>query len=89
MARRRKIAISVSPEALRLADRVAKETGASRSAVFERALLGLAAAERRAELSRRYVDAYRRQPERATEVRTALAAALTALAAEPWTDEAG
>jgi len=53
-----------------------------------RPLLGLAAAERRAELSRRYVDAYRRQPERATDVRAALATALTALAAEPWTDEA-
>jgi len=89
MARRRKIAISVSSEALGVADRVAKQTGASRSAVFERALLGLAAAERRAELSRRYTDAYRRQPEPAAEVRAALATALAALAAEPWTDETG
>jgi len=88
VARRRKIAISVSPETLGVADRVAKETGASRSAVFERAVLGLAAAQRRAELSRRYVDAYRRHPEQPAEVRAALAAALTAIAAGPWTDEA-
>lgn len=87
MPRRRKIAISVSPDALGVADRLARQAGASRSAVFERAVLGLAAAERRAELSRRYTEAYRRDPERAAEVRAALVTASAALAADPWTDE--
>lgn len=87
MARRRKIAISVSSETLAAAERVRNQTGESRSAVFERALAGLLAAEQRAERSRRYVEGYRRHPERAGEVAGALAAALAALGGEAW-DEA-
>lgn len=88
MPRHRKIAISVSPEVLAAAERVRKQTGESRSAVFERALVGLVVAQQRAERSRQYVEGYRRAPERPTEVAAALAAALATLAGEPW-DEAG
>jgi hypothetical protein len=81
---RRKVAVTVSPDVLAAAERLRQRTGESRSAVFERALYGLVAAERRSERSRRYVDGYRRRPERRKEVSAALVAAMAALAAEPW-----
>jgi len=84
---RRKVAVSVSPDVLAAAERLRKHTGESRSAVFERALHGLLAAVQRSERARRYVAGYRTHPERRAEVKAALAAALEALAAEPW-DEA-
>lgn len=84
MTKRRKVAISISAEALAAAERLRKHTGESRSAVFERALHGLAAEARRAERSRRYVDGYRRRPEGRHEVTAALRAAMTALATERW-----
>ncbi|OLB04611.1 MAG: hypothetical protein AUH06_11630 [Gemmatimonadetes bacterium 13_2_20CM_69_27] len=84
MTKRRKIAVSVSAEALAAAERLRKHTGESRSAVFERALHGLVAAAGLAQQTRRYVEGYRRRPERRAEVRTALATALTALAGAPW-----
>jgi hypothetical protein len=81
---RRKIAISVSPEALAAADRLSRETGESRSAVYERALRAYLAAAERSEQSRRYVAGYRRHPETPGETGAALASALPAIAAEPW-----
>ena len=84
---RRKVAVTVSPEVLAAAERLRKRTGESRSAVFERALHGLLAADRGAERAQRYVAGYRQRPERAREVRAALATALLALGGEPW-DEA-
>ncbi|MGH7646067.1 MAG: hypothetical protein ACREMR_10840 [Gemmatimonadales bacterium] len=84
MTKRRKVAISVSPEALAGAERVRKQTGESRSAVFERALYGLLAAEGLVQRTRRYVDGYRRQPEGRAEVAAALGTALPTLATEPW-----
>ena len=87
MPRQRKIAISISPDALAAAERVRKRTGESRSAVFERAVTGLVAAEQRAERARRYVDGYRRKPEGTSAVAAALATALVTLGAERW-DEA-
>lgn len=84
MTKRRKVAVSISAEALAAAERLRKHTGESRSAVFERALQGLAAEARRAERSRRYVDGYRRRPEGRHEVTAALRAAMTAWATEPW-----
>lgn len=88
MTTKRKIAVTVSPQALAAAERLRRRTGESRSAVFERALQGLLEAERRAESSRRYVAGYRRAPEQAMEIKAAMAMALVALAAEPW-DAAG
>ncbi len=85
---RRKIAISVSAELLAAADALARETGESRSAVYERALRGYLAAREGKERSRRYVEGYRRTPETPREIAAALRAALPALTAEPW-DEAG
>jgi len=88
MTTKRKIAVTVSPQALAAAERLRRRTGESRSAVFERALQGLLEAERRAESSRRYVAAYRRAPERALEIEAAVAMALVALGVEAW-DAAG
>jgi hypothetical protein len=82
--RRRKIAISVSPDVLDAAASLRRETGESRSAVCERALRCLLDAERQAELSQQYVAAYRRLPESQREIREALGWAVTAFAAEPW-----
>ena len=42
---------------------------------------------RAVEAARRYVDGYRRAPETAAETRVATAAAMSALAAEPWDAE--
>jgi metal-responsive CopG/Arc/MetJ family transcriptional regulator len=84
MTKRRKVAVSISAEALAAAERLRKRTGESRSAVFERAVQGLAAEARHAERSRRYVNGYRRRPEGRNEVTAALRAAMTALATEPW-----
>ncbi len=80
--------MSISAAALAAAERLRKQTGESRSAVFERALQGLVAAEHQAEQRQRYVDGYRRLPESRGEVEAALASALTALGARHW-DEAG
>jgi len=85
---RRKIAISVSAELLAAADGLARETGESRSAVYERALRGYLVALDARERRQRYVDGYRRVPETAREIRATLRTALPALTAEPW-DEAG
>jgi hypothetical protein len=82
--RRRKIAISVGAEVLEAAERLRRRTRESRSAVFERGLVALLSAERRAALSRQYVDGYRRAPERQPDIAAALAAATALLATEPW-----
>jgi metal-responsive CopG/Arc/MetJ family transcriptional regulator len=84
---RRKIAISVSAELLAAADALARETGESRSAVYERALRGYLVALQGRERSLRYVEGYRRIPETAREIAATLRAGLPALTAEPW-DEA-
>jgi metal-responsive CopG/Arc/MetJ family transcriptional regulator len=87
MTTKKKVAVTVSREILAAAERLRKDSGESRSAVFQRALQGLLDAERRAERSRRYVEAYRRAPERAAEVTAALRTALVALGAEAWDAE--
>ncbi len=88
MRRRGKVAITIASELLAEAERLRKKTGESRSAVFERALASYLADGQRTEAARRYVEGYRRVPERAGETAVALAASLEALAAEPW-DAAG
>ncbi len=87
MTKRRKVAVSISSDALAAAERLRARTGESRSAVFERALHGLMAEAQGAERSRRYVNGYRRRPESRKEIAAALRAALPGLAAEAW-DEA-
>jgi hypothetical protein len=84
MRKRGKVAVTIAAEVLTEAEREQKRTGESRSAVFERALTVYFAGRHRAAESRRYVEGYRRHPERAAEVRVAMAAALPALAEEPW-----
>lgn len=84
MAKREKIAISIDNDVLRAAERLRRETGESRSAVFERALVAYLEGRRRVAEVGRYLDGYRRAPESKAEISGALAAALAALAAEPW-----
>jgi metal-responsive CopG/Arc/MetJ family transcriptional regulator len=84
MRNRGKVAVTIDPELLDRIEEMRKRTGESRSAVFERAIAAYVANASQAESARRYVDAYRRQPERTVEPREALATALEALAAEPY-----
>lgn len=84
MRKRSKVAVTVDPALLDRIEAMRKRTGASRSAVFERALEAYVANSARADAARRYTDAYRRDPERAADVREALATGLDALAAEPF-----
>ena len=84
MRRKQKVAVTVSQEALAAAERLRRRTGESRSVVFERALQGLLALDRRAERSRRYVEGYRCEPEKPEEIDAVLSTALAILGAEPW-----
>ena len=88
MRKRGKVAVTIAADVLAEAERERKRTGETRSAVFERALTVYLAGQNRSAAARRYVDGYRREPERAAEVRAAVATALAALAEEPW-DAAG
>ncbi len=88
MSRRRKVAISVPAVLLDEVERRRKQTGETRSAVFERALEAYLAAERHVEASRQYVAGYRRVPETRAEVQAALVTAMAGLTAsisnETW-----
>jgi metal-responsive CopG/Arc/MetJ family transcriptional regulator len=84
MRRRGKVAVTISNHLLAEVERLRKRSGESRSLVFERALAAYLAAGDRAASARRYVEGYRRRPERPAEVRAALVTALGALAAEEW-----
>lgn len=84
MAKHEKIAISIDNDVLRSAERLRRETGESRSAVFERALVAYLEGRRRVEEVGRYLDGYRRAPERRAEISAALATAMATLAGEPW-----
>ncbi len=84
MRNRNKVAVSLPQDLLDQVERMRKGSGETRSAVFERALEAYVATADQAASARRYVAAYQRRPERTGEQRAALAAALEALAAEPW-----
>lgn len=84
MRHRDKVAVSISRDLLAEVERMRKESGDSRSAVFERALIAYLATADQSAKAQRYMAAYRRLPERVGEQRAALATALTALSAEPW-----
>ena len=88
MAKRHKIAISVSSEVYREAEALRKKTGETRSAVYERAVAGLLSERRRKELTQQYLNGYRRRPETRSEIEVAQATALTSLGGERW-DETG
>ena len=88
MRKRGKVAVTIAADVLAEAERERKRTGETRSAVFERALTVYLAGQNRSAAARRYVAGYRREPERAAEVRAAVATALAALDKEPW-DAAG
>ena len=88
MRKRGKVAVTIPTPLLAEVERLRKQFGGSRSAVFEVALIAYLAEEGRAARARRYVSGYRRHPERAVERREALATALAALAVESW-DAAG
>jgi hypothetical protein len=79
-----KVAVSIPRELLAEIERMRKESGDSRSAVFERALSAYVAAADGTAKAQRYLAAYRRRPERVGEQRAALVTALEALSAEPW-----
>lgn len=84
MRTRGKVAVTIAADLLAETERERKKTGESRSAVFERALTVYLAGRHRAAASRRYVEGYRRHPERAADVRVAIATAQPVLAEEPW-----
>ena len=84
MRKRGKVAVTIANDLLAAVERERKKTGESRSAVFERALVAYLAGQHRAAEARRYVEGYQRAPERAAEVRVALAASIPGLGEEPW-----
>ena len=83
-ARHAKFACSVEPAVLARIERVRSLTGERRSAVVSRALRKLAESEEQAARIRRYVAAYREQPETAEEVESAGKAARRVLRHLPW-----
>jgi predicted transcriptional regulator len=87
MAESTKVAISLDHELFADADRLRKETGESRSAMFARALRALLATEARAAAIAQYTKAYRDKPETAEEVRVIRAASKRALRTVPWDNE--
>ena len=83
--RRAKFACSVDAALLARVERLRAQTGESRSAVINRALVKLTEAESRsARIRRRYVEALREQPESPAEVESARRLARRALAQVPW-----
>ena len=82
--RRDKVAVSISQELLSAIEAIRKQSGDSRSAVFERALSAYVASGNEAATVRRYAEGYRKHPETLAEQRAALARSLEALAANVW-----
>jgi metal-responsive CopG/Arc/MetJ family transcriptional regulator len=68
MARTSKVAVTIDTDLLAQAEAVRRRTGESRSAVIARALRELLRAEERARDVRRYIEAYREQPETEDEI---------------------
>jgi metal-responsive CopG/Arc/MetJ family transcriptional regulator len=79
-----RIAISLPKALLESVERLRSETGESRSAFVQRALLGVIAPPNRTDDVRRYVEGYARAPETPDEIAAAEAAAAQLLAEEPW-----
>ena len=82
-----KIAITVDAHVLAGAERMRRKTGESRSALFSRAVAELLRNGEHVARVKRYVEAYREQPESPEEVQAADALASEALRhAPPWDD---
>lgn len=79
-----KLAISISPELLSDVERVQRATGETRSAVFARAVRLLVEADRRRAQIAEYVEAHRRHPETAAEIRAARTVARRTIAHLAW-----
>ncbi len=79
-----KIAISIDQRVLAQIERARGSTGESRSAFVSRALLKLLRAEQREKRIARYVEAYREQPDRDEDVRSARKLAARALSSVEW-----
>jgi hypothetical protein len=88
MARKaEKVAVSLDRELLAHAERLRKSTGESRSALVGRALRQLLRSEARSARVAEYVEAYRRMPESAQDVRRARTVARRSLGTLPWDDQ--
>jgi hypothetical protein len=81
-----KVAVSVEHDVFVRAERLRKRSGESRSALVSRALRELLRHDAMAREAKRYVDAYRRVPEGAAEVKRARRISRRAIAALPWDD---
>jgi metal-responsive CopG/Arc/MetJ family transcriptional regulator len=79
-----KVAVSLDHDLMARSERLRQSTGESRSALVSRALRRMLDAEDHAERLRRYVEAYRTNPERPPELEQARTLARRALAALPW-----
>jgi metal-responsive CopG/Arc/MetJ family transcriptional regulator len=79
-----KVAISLSEELMKAAERERQASGESRSEFFRRAVQGLLRQEQERAAIERYVQGYRDQPESDEEVLVAQQMAAVALAQEPW-----
>lgn len=84
MAHARKIAITVDGELLKDAERMARSTCESRSALLARALRQFLRTEEHRRKIERYLQAYREHPETPQEVATMDKLANEALSAVPW-----
>jgi Arc/MetJ-type ribon-helix-helix transcriptional regulator len=82
-----KVAVSLDREVLAHAERLRKSTGESRSALVGRALRHLLQSEMRSARVAEYVEAYRRTPETAHDVRRARTVARRSIAALRWDEQ--
>jgi hypothetical protein len=84
MTRKAKIAITIDRHLLAQVERVRAGTGESRSAVVGRAVARLTSEDMYEARVRRYVAAYRAQPETQSDVETARRIARRTLKRLPW-----
>ena len=82
-----KVAISLPDSILAEIEAAREVTGESRSEFLRRAAELVLTRERERVLVKQYMDAYRRMPESAEEIRLAQAGSAPAFAENPWADE--
>jgi metal-responsive CopG/Arc/MetJ family transcriptional regulator len=79
-----KVAVTVDREVLARAERMRESSGESRSALVNRALAALLAAEEHKEKVARYIQAYNERPESEEEIDQARSTAATSLVRLKW-----